>query len=106
MGQTKVFFLLTEEELDVLEKAALFEPWLLDNIDNAKNKGGQYIVNIYTYDIADTLSALVYSADCTTSYIEKKAYINLHDKIKEKSLQSKNSRRAITEKQIRKQLGV
>jgi len=106
MKQIKVFFLLTEEELDILEKAALFEPWLVDNIDNAKKKGDQYIVNIYTYDIADTLSALAYSVNCTKSYIEKEAYINLHDKIKEKSLQSKNSRRAITEKQIRKQLGV
>jgi len=38
MKQIKVFFLLTEEELDILEKAALFEPWLVDNIDNAKRK--------------------------------------------------------------------
>jgi len=105
MDQTKVFFLLTEEELDVLEKAALFEPWLCDNIDNAKKKGDQYIVNIYTYDIVDTLSALVFSADCVKSYAEKEACINLHDKIKEKSLHSKNARRSMAEKQIRKQLG-
>lgn len=105
MGQTKVFFLLTKEELDLLEEAALFEPWLLDSIDNAKKKDDQYIVNIYTYDIVDTLSALAFSADCAKSYAEKEAYITLHDKIKEKSLHSQNSRRSIAENQIRKQLG-
>lgn len=105
MGQTKVFFLLTEQELGLLEKAALFEPWLLDNIDNAKKKGDQYIVNLYAYDIDDALSALEYSVDCTESYIEKEAYIKLHDKIKENSLHSQSSRRSIAEKQIRKQLG-
>jgi len=104
MEQTKVFFLLAKEELDLLEKAALFEPWLCDSIDSAKNKGGQYIVNMYAYDVDEALNALAYSVECADSYTEKQAYINLHDKIKEKSLHSRNSRRSITENQIRKQL--
>jgi len=105
MEQAKVFFLLTEQELDLLEGAALFEPWLCDSIDDAKKKGDQYIVNIYTCDIGETLGALAYSAKCAESYVEKEAYIKLHDKIKENSLRSRNSRRSIIEKQIRKQLG-
>ena len=105
MEQAKAFFLLTKQELDILEKAALFEPWLIDNIDGAKKKGDQYIVNIHTCDIGETLGAIAYSAECTEIYTEKEAYIALHDKIKEKYLHSKNSRRFITENQIRKQLG-
>jgi len=104
MEQSKLFFLLTKQELDLLEKASLWEPWLCDSIDNAKKKDSRYIVNICTCDIDDTLSALAYSAGCTKSYIEKEAYIKLHDKIKENSLRSQSSRRSIIEKQIRKQL--
>jgi len=105
MEQTKVFFLLTKQELDLLEKVALFEPWLCDGIDNAKNKGGRYIVNLYAYDIDDALSALEYLVDCTESYIEKEAYIKLHDKIKENFLHSQSLRQSIAEKQICKQFG-
>jgi len=105
MGQIKVFFLLTKQELDLLEKAALFEPWLLDNLDDVKKKGDQCIISLYTYDIGETLGALAYLAECTEFYIEKDAYIKLHDKIKEHSLHSQSLRRSITEKQIRKQFG-
>lgn len=104
MEQVKVFFLLTKEELDLLEGAALYEPWLCDSIDNAKKKGGQYIIDLYAYDIDDTLGALSYSAGCAESYIKKEAYIKLHDKIQENFLRSQSSRRSTIENQIRKQL--
>lgn len=96
MEQTKIFFLLAKQELDLLEKASLWEPWLCDNIDNAKKKDGQYIVNLHIRDIGETLGAIAYSAKCAESYVEKEAYINLHNKIKENLIRIRNSRRSMS----------
>ncbi|MCK5393129.1 MAG: hypothetical protein KAI91_02235 [Candidatus Omnitrophica bacterium] len=73
------------------------EPWLCDNINNAKKKGDCYIVEFYSSDVGEILGALSYSADSAESCIEKERYLNLYDKIKEGFVRNKRLRRSIIE---------
>lgn len=81
MKQSKVSFLLTEEELQLLESVVYLEPFLVDVVDGAKLKDDKYEVEFSVYDLKDTLSALAYVAPDIESYMEKETLYQLYGKI-------------------------
>ncbi len=102
--QGKVCYLFNKSELELLKSIVYLEPFLEDAVESIKPEGDKWLIQIDTNDIDEALSALAYAAGYT-EYDKKENYLKLCDKIKEGFRRSQQSRRKITEQEIRKQLG-
>ena len=82
MRQSKVSFLLTKTELELMKSILYLEPYLEDGIKTAKPEAGKHRVEFSTDDLAESLGALSYSISYTISPGKRKQIYSLHDKIK------------------------
>ena len=94
MGQSKISFLLTRAELNLLESVLYLEPCLVDGIENAKAENGKHRVKFSGDDLAESLGALSYTSNCTHSHGKREELHNLYNKIKSYLTLSQGLRRS------------
>jgi hypothetical protein len=84
MAESKVSFLLSKPEIELLESVLIFEPGLQDVTENIRKAANGSLAVFSETNIQEALEALSYAAvSIAKSAIEKEAYFALHNKIKE-----------------------
>lgn len=81
MKEKKISFLVDEEELKLMEKVTLLEPFLQDVVEKAKRVKDQYRIRFSIEDIKEAMEALSYAARCMATYPENEKMYKLHEKI-------------------------
>lgn len=98
-----ISFLLTEEELRLLDSMVIFEPCLIDGVKKARKlKNGKYKVRFSVYDLMESLDALSFAAASVKSYREEKELLSLRSKIEDYLMLSSEFRRMMKERMERK----
>lgn len=72
---------MDEEELRLLEKVVLLEPFLQDVVNSAKRVKDRYRIKSSLEDLKEAKEALLYAAGCMVSYPENEKMYKLHEKI-------------------------
>lgn len=72
---------MDEEELGLLKKVVLLEPYLQDAVNSARRVKDRYRVKFLVEDLKEALEALSYAAGCMVSYPENEKMYKLHEKI-------------------------
>lgn len=81
MKEKKVSFLISEEELRLIDKVTILEPYLQDVVNSARRVKDQYRVKFGVEDLKEALEALSYAAGCMVSYPENEKMYKLHEKL-------------------------
>lgn len=81
MKEKKEAFLIDAEELELLKKVTILEPFLQDVVNSARRVKGQYRVRFSVEDLKEAMEALSYAAGCMAPYPENEMMYKLHDKI-------------------------
>ncbi len=82
MKKQQVSFVISEEEIKMLEKVVIFEPFLLDNLRRIKKEGKDRWIAFDAYDLFDAISALEYSQSFSDSPCGKSERSPLITKLK------------------------
>ena len=101
MPPDKVYYVFSKSELELIESVIYLEPCLDYVVDKAKPEGDKWTVGFCISDMAEALSALLFSAEGSD---KEEEYLKLHSKVKEGFIRSQRLRREISQRQIRKQL--
>lgn len=98
MAESKVSFLLSKPEMELLESILIFEPGLQDVTEKIHKAANGFLAVFSETNIQEALDALSYAAgSMAKSVIEKEAYFALHDKIKQGFYRIRHLRRLISE---------
>jgi len=94
----KIYLILSEAELGLLEKVLFLEPGLQDVTETARPHPKGFLVGFTETNITEALDALSYAViNIAKSAQEKDDYMNLHNKIKQGFIRNQNLRRSIGE---------
>ncbi len=82
MRERKISFLITEREMDIIESVVYLEPYLEDNLENAKEEeGGMYRIEFEEMDLSELIEALSFVTDDVKDYRRRMKYSSLLERM-------------------------
>jgi hypothetical protein len=81
MKESAISFLVTKEELELLEKVLFLEPGLIDGVEGAKKEKDKFRVKFAIADLEDALQALSYFAQSMAGPEERIKFYRLSKRI-------------------------